>query len=360
MKIGINGTSLIPPITGVGKYTLELCRELNNLLPEATFIVFCQKQIDLPCENNRWELHVNRIPLFGALWVKFILGILCNKKDVEIFWSPSPRLPYFFKNGIRTFVTVHDLVHILFPGSMIFKHMVSNRLFFKKDILNANYIFSNSNSTSIRLKSHFGREANFIVKPGVGDIYKPIKKEIIILCLSKYNINSPYMMTLSTKEPRKNFETLVESFIELKNENILKNELLVLVGGKGWNVKNLNINQRKDILELGYVPEDDLPALYSGAEIFIFPSLYEGYGMPAAEAMACGTPVLTSDIPELMEATKNIATYIAPTKEGIKEGVITLLKNNKIDYQSDLNYVKSKWDESAKIMVEAFKTSMKN
>ena len=118
----------------------------------------------------------------------------------------------------------------------------------------------------------------------------------------------------------------------MKNQDLLPEYKLVLIGGKGWKYKNLESliepNNREHVVSLGYVPNEDLPSLYTGAKIFIFPSVYEGFGMPVLEARACGTRVVTTDIPELREAGGPDTIYIKPTQKGIQQGILDALKQS--------------------------------
>ncbi len=135
---------------------------------------------------------------------------------------------------------------------------------------------------------------------------------------------------MATWDPIKNLDLLVKTFINIKNQGLLPQYKLVLIGGKGWKYKNLvdriACNERDPIVSRGYVTNEDLPPLYTGAEIFIFPSIYEGFGMPVLEARACGTRVVTTDIPELREAGGSDAIYIKPTQESIQQGILDALK----------------------------------
>lgn len=117
----------------------------------------------------------------------------------------------------------------------------------------------------------------------------------------------------------------------MKAEGLLNEHKLVLAGGRGWKDQRLValLDGTDSVIPLGYIPDDHLVALYSGADLFIFPSLYEGFGMPVREALACGAKVLTSDIPELREAGGDDAVYAPPTFDGIQRGILTGLAREK-------------------------------
>ena len=135
---------------------------------------------------------------------------------------------------------------------------------------------------------------------GKDQIFQPFKNENL---LKRYKITVPYFLCTATLEPRKNIELLIEAFNDFKEKTALPYQL-VLIGKKGWKAEPIfkaieNSPFKKDILLPGYVPKEDLPVFYSMAEIFIYPSKYEGFGLPILEAMACGTPIITSNISSL-------------------------------------------------------------
>ena len=143
-------------------------------------------------------------------------------------------------------------------------------------------------------------------------------------------------MFLGTLEPRKNLVGLIEAYNLLKTESKEDIPQLVLAGGKGWyyesifeTVKKLHLEQ--DVIFTGYVPEEDSPLLMNGAVAFVFPSLYEGFGMPPLEAMACGTPVIVSDTASLPEVVRDAGVYVDPNSvESMKEGLLEIWGNIEI------------------------------
>jgi glycosyltransferase involved in cell wall biosynthesis len=159
--------------------------------------------------------------------------------------------------------------------------------------------------------------------------------------LDRYSVSVPYILSVATWEPRKNIPTLIEAFLEMKRRGELPGYKLVLVGGRGWKDRKLaslveNL-ERENVIPVGYVPDEHLPFLYSGAELFVFPSTYEGFGMPVLEARACGTRVVASDIPELREAGGSNSVYVIPTAQGIREGILAVLSRNDRTEAADLS-----------------------
>jgi glycosyltransferase involved in cell wall biosynthesis len=142
-------------------------------------------------------------------------------------------------------------------------------------------------------------------------------------------VKRPYLLSVATPEPRKNLDIVLRAYIDLKKSGRLSDHRLVLAGPTGW--KNRVLEQRleearaHDLVLAGYVSDEWMPALYAGADALIFPSLYEGFGMPVLEARTCGARVVTTDIPELREAGDEHVVYVQPTLEGVKEGILRAL-----------------------------------
>ncbi|MDB9430013.1 glycosyltransferase family 1 protein [Microcystis aeruginosa CS-555/01A07] len=185
------------------------------------------------------------------------------------------------------------------------------------------------------------------------DIFKPLPINEVKSELKKHQIISPYLLNVATWEPRKNVELLVKTFVNIKKDGLIPEHKLVLVGKKGWKyegIEALITNEgNNDIIVLGYVPDEQLPALYSGADLFVFPSIHEGFGIPVLEARACGTKVVTTDIPELREAGGSDVIYIQPTELGIRQGILTGLSQSFVN-QNHQNI--PTWKEGAKTLAK--------
>ena len=197
---------------------------------------------------------------------------------------------------------------------------------------------------------------------GVNRKYKILKDSELESVRSKYNLSKDFVLFVGTKEPRKNLLSLLKAFKKIKSNDLE----LVIVGGQGWKGKkwqnfyeSLDENIKSRIKNIDYCSEDDLPALYNLAKIFVWPSFYEGFGLPVLEAMACGCPVITSNNSSLPDIVKDKALLIESFNIQTLSVALKSLLNNKELYgfyknkEFDESYYNN-WDESAKKILNLF------
>jgi alpha-1,3-rhamnosyl/mannosyltransferase len=209
-----------------------------------------------------------------------------------------------------------------------------------------------------------------VVPLGVSNDYHPYKKEEYLPVLKKYNLNNiKYILSVATLEPRKNLNSLIDAYLLLPK--LVRNEYkLVIVGARGWLSKDLLLRiemlmKRGDIISLGYIDSADLPYIYSGSNGFALPSLYEGFGLPVLEAMAAGTPVLTSTSSSLPEVADGAAILSnANDIEDISSGLLRLIEDDswrQLAIKKGLDRAQEyTWGKCIKKTVDVYKHVIKN
>jgi glycosyltransferase involved in cell wall biosynthesis len=355
IRVGIDGRELRLPYTGIGRYVTELCKVLDKLLPRALFFIYSNRPIRMPVDSPRWAARTDPLigvsHLYSLMWFMLRAGSLCEPDRIDVFWGTAtilPRLPA----SIRKVVTVHDLFHMdrkLVP----LKRWLSYGLLYKRSLADAHSIVANSETTAWKLHSLLGYEAADIARPGVSERYRPHPPEQIEACLQLYGIKKPYIFAVaSAYEPRKNLGSLLEAFCGMNTDGVLRDRTLVLAGMGGARAVAASPSARtaepSTIRSLGQVPDDHLVLLYCGAEVFVFPSTHEGFGIPVLEARSCGTTVVATDIPELREAGGNDAIYVMPTVEGVRAGITRALVQQTRDGRPIAKA--HGWEESAAVV----------
>ena len=359
LRIGMDGDALRAPLSGVGHYILNLARELDGLLPMASFVAYSRlaaSAIVLP--SPRWQLRTEPVVAFRRLpsfvWLKTRCRSLCLTDRIDVFWagrSLHPRLG----PGVRTVCTVHDVNHLVVPETMQFQSRWSSRLFFRGDILSGDAVLTNSSGTAERLRQLIGAPVTGVVRPGVTSRFHlslPTGEIDIPEKLSRLGVKRPYLLSVATAEPRKNLDAVLRAFIDLKRSGALTNHQLVLAGPTGWKnqafKKKLDEARAFNLVLAGYVPDELMPTLYAASDALVFPSVYEGFGMPVLEARTCGARVITTDIPELREAGDDHVIYVQPTVEGVKAGITKAVSSPKPP-----RMLYRTWKEAAEILAHA-------
>lgn len=349
LHLGVDARSLCGRLTGIGRYVLETLLCLHEQRPDFRITLYCAPgpvTVRIPSE---WRVRVIRLPRQVA--VKLVFGTLARRDGVDVFWAPQTLIP--LGRRLPVVSTVHDLNHKLARESMSWITRWAHTLWFDGDVARASRIVANSRGTAERLRSMLGLRAHAIARPGVHPMFQPQSAHSIAKVRQKYGLTSQYFLNVATLEPRKNIPALLQAYRLLRTAKGEAVPDLVVVGQKGWNV-DVDWHEFEGVHALGYVESEDLPVLYSGAVALIIPSIYEGFGMPAAEARACGCPVVATNIPELREAAGPDAIYIKPTVTGICEGLALALGDDRVPARPSRPF---DWESCAKVYAEQFKAA---
>lgn len=354
LRVGIDGRTLEGKKTGIGIYVFELCKALSQWMPGAEFFVYSQTEFERPVDSPSWHYRRDVFPLASRMrpipWLKLREGTLARQDRLDVFWAGGSLLPRL--KTLPSVLSVYDLNHLITPQTMSRLHLLAHNAFLERDLLRATRVISISAGTSERCLDHFGRPADDVILPGLAPHFRPTTPAEVSSYCENIGLNRPYILSVATWEPRKNLETLIRAFLDLKKRGEIPNLRLALVGGTGWKDDALNRliaeSDRDTVVPLGYIPNTELAPLYTGTDLFVFPSVYEGFGMPILEARACGAPVLTSETPETREAGGEHAVYVTPSVEGIAKGILAGLEGDSRTPLDDDE--RPTWDHGARIL----------
>ena len=333
LRIGIDGEALRQPLTGVGRYVFHVGRALERLLPEAEFFAYARcPEDELALPSARWRARIETSEMWRRLssmaWVKWRSHAFIRQDRLDAYWAGRTLLPLLPRH-VTTLSTVHDLSRWVLPESMQFEHRWAYRRWLNEDVRRAHHVVANSNGTASRLRELIGVQAPVVAHPGVDEHFaQPPGADESLLAdeLRRRGVRKPYLVAVATWEPRKNLTRLLEAFVSLKRAGQLVGLQLALVGVHGWGTDErqalLDDAAEHGVVGTGYLPDECMPALYRGAEALVVPSIYEGFGMPVAEALSCGTRVVMSDLPELREAAQGRGIVVPPTVEGLRAGML--------------------------------------
>ena len=346
MSIYLDVSAAVHLRAGLGRYAQSLARALVAAYP-GRFALFYNRERGVKPLAGLEHLPTRTVTLSYKPWRMLIwLGQLTRVgfdrylPDAELFHAMEHLLPPL--RDVPTVLTVHDLIFRHLPAY----HKSLNRWYLKLTMplycRRATHIIAVSRHTRCDLMSAYGLPSDRItvIHEAPDPHFRPQPVEEIRRVRGKYTLPEHFILSLGTIEPRKNYGRLIEAFSWLKHEHQSANRWLntggwklVICGGKGWLYQSFfrrleESGLGREVILLGRVPDEDLPALYSAATLFVFPSLYEGFGLPVLEAMACGTPVACSRSSSLPEVGGTAARYFSPhSAEGMGRIMYEVLRD---------------------------------
>jgi len=318
LRIGFDGRYIHDRYHGIGRYSFNLLEALTRLQPEKHFVVFRGKDGDTRFDWDKLSGRTNveftpgpknmYYPIEQLEWLRIL-----KRSCIDVFHSPSFIAPLLADPHMPVIVTVHDLIFDRnpkdMPNSWAYPYY---RLMMKRSLSRAKQIIAVSKSTARDLHQYYrlSSEKLLLAPEGVDAVFRvPRSPDELSSTLHEYQIRSPFILAVGAHRPHKNFNRLVEAFSRLPPEVIHQ---LVIVGSPDPRFRNdapalaiaRNLDGRARFID--WVKEDDLPAIYKSADMVVLPSIIEGFGLPALEAMASGTLVLAannSSFPEILADT---------------------------------------------------------
>ncbi len=342
MRIGINGLLLTGQQgyrqTGISRYIERLVAALPEAMPDAEFLVYTGRDVALPpsVDGRRCPMPTTN-PALRIGWEMAALPILTRRDRLSLFHGAVNALPMGL--GCPAIVTIHDLALFRWPEQVTARrfHYLSRAI--RSAVRSADRVLAVSEATKSDIVELLDVDPEKIsVTPlGVDGRFTPPGGEQLAEFRENSGNSQPYLLSVGTLEPRKNLPRLLEAFAELKNEIPHR---LVLVGPEGWRTGamqealiRLDLGDRVHFT--GFVPDEQLPLWYAGSDAVVVPSIYEGFGLPVVEAMACGAVVVTSNVSSLPEVAGGAAVLVDPgSSESIAEGIRRVISDSSL--QSDL------------------------
>ena len=365
--------------SGISQYIMQMLKHFPMVAPDWQWDVLLRKEEEhllIPDFARMRPLYFGsklRNPIANIAWQQFALPAICTRGGYDAiflpagnrrlpFWTPCPRVGTFHDLAVRHVRAKYDTLHSLYNLQVL--PILARRL---------SLVITVSESTKTDLLEYVRiPEKRIIVIPEAADtehFYPHNKAQASKYISEKYTIRLPYLLYLSRIEhPGKNHVRLIKAFERLKeNENVPHQ--LVLAGSDWPGAEEVHrvaeaSTCRDDIVFTGFFPTADLPQLYCGADLFVFPSLFEGFGLPILEAMACGTPVACSNVSSMPEVAGRAALLFDPGEEkAIFSSMLRILTDSNLrEEYANLGLVRSRefsWAETAKQTVEAIRSVVK-
>lgn len=338
MRIGIDVSALVKEASGIGQAIINIIKVMMDEDKENEFFLFTYDKINLPFSlKSNWQLvdyggaNHKQIRYFTAL------PQILKKMKIEVFLGTRHYLPPF-NSKIRYVALVHDLIPLRMPELFTKQHLLRFKVFTHLCKFQADSYLADSHSTKADI-IHFMKvpaEKIEVVHLGANQRFTPERdEEAITEVMKRYGIKEKYLLCLSTVEPRKNMLRTIQAFEQCVLEKNLPYKL-VIVGGKGWNNGEIydyvnNNNLQEHVIFTGYVSDEDVKNIYANASLFIYASLYEGFGLPPLEAMQSGIPVITSNNSSLPEVAGDACILVDPySTEEIRDAIVKVLNSEEL------------------------------
>jgi len=374
MRVGLDGSPLSDLLTGIGHYTFELGRALAVNYPADQFQLISPKpfsaRIVEQSERDRLPnlefINLKSANVRGRWW-SFDLPRYLKRADLDLFHGTNYEIPLWRRR--HTVVTVHDLSSLLYPK--LHRKPLARRMRVRLPLAVkiARAVITPTEAVRHELCSHLKVKPKKVtaIHEAPRECFRPVSPEESLGARTQFGVEDDFLLFVGTLEPRKNLLTLLKAFVEVLRDARFRPQLIV-AGGEGWLMDDTfafahaaGIADRVKLI--GYVNDDELRALYSSCRAFIYPSLYEGFGLPPLEAMACGAPVIASRIGALAETIGDAAMLIDPLDVPSLAAAITDVCENenqrkKLIAAGPPHAAKFSWDKAARLTYEVYRQAL--
>ncbi len=369
MRIGVSGQLLKGRYTGVEHYVYNLMRNIVRYNVGNEYVFYVPRvfsRTDAPIDGLRiresWIPGTSRAMRF--LWEQSYLPILLAKDNIDVFHAPGYTMPLM--TTTPSVVTIHDVIAMKYPEFCSRMNRLHYRLVLPPTAAKAARIITTTGYTRDDIVDTLGvpEDKIDVIPLGVHESFVPIEDGSALASVRRrYGLPPEFVLFVGNLEPKKNIGRIIEAFNTLRKSRSIPHALAV-VGRKEWLFKDLKrmvrlLGLERHVFFLGNVPLSDLVLLYNAADVFIFPSLYEGFGIPPLEAMACGTPVVTSNRSSLPEVVGDAAVTVDPLSTGeIAQALHAVLTGDELRRtlrERGLNRAKLfSWESTARKTMEVY------
>jgi glycosyltransferase involved in cell wall biosynthesis len=371
-KIVINAIPLLSKLTGIGRYALEICKRISLLELNADFSYFYgyyNKNLymtDIP-PSGKFTKKIKNI-LGRHYYIKkttreFLLFLSrFSSQTFDLYWEPNI-VPIEHIRSKHLITTVHDFSFLHYPECLPQENKEYLQKHFWKNIQKSDRIITGSKYIKDEVVDQLRYEADRVevIHHGIDhEYFRRFDRSLLNGFVAAHNLPARFILFVGSIEPRKNLKNALLAYNSLPDA-FKKEYKFVLAGFSGWKNEEVMkiIRKEANIVYLGYLPNEDLAYLYNLASVFLYPSLYEGFGLPPLEAMACGTPVIVSDSSSLPEVCRDAAFYIDPRSiESISDGIIKVISDSELRSALTQKGVDRanmfSWDDSARKHLSLF------
>lgn len=343
MRIALDGMPLDSKLTGVGHYTLELAESLARVAPGDQFTLVAPEPVspsgaallNNPLPENLSHVKLKR-GLINRRWWSIGLPRYLRRNSFDLFHGTNYEIPLWWNRP--SVVTIHDLSLLLHPGAHEPRLVRRARWRLPLMARRAARIITPTQAIKSEVCSHLrvAPEKVVVTPEAPRKLFRRLDPAQTVETRRRLGIENDFILFVGTVEPRKNLHRLVQAFEQILRSTSLSPQL-VIAGGEGWLmddfaavIRNRGLAHR--ICLTGYLHDEELCALYSSCRVFAYPSLYEGFGLPLVEAMACGAPIVTSDISSIRETVENSARCADPLSvDGLASAIVELLSDEDVN-----------------------------
>lgn len=338
MKIGIDARAAKwYRGTGIGTYTYELIDNMNKIDSSNEYLIFLPdtNSFDIKLTSN-FKLRNISVNVKNNFWDEVNIPNILKDNEVELYHVPQNGVGLPMDKKCKFVVTLHDIIPYKMPETVSNRYL---KIFTEElpkiiPLCDGIITVSNFSKDDIAKAFNFPKDKIFVTYLSAEDIYKPIDKLKSQKIIEKeYGISGDFILYVGGFSPRKNIAGIIQAFEHIRNR-IDKNLKLVIAGKKGISYQNYislteKLNLTSSVIFPGFIALSDMPYLYNSAKLLVYPSFYEGFGLPPLEAMACGTPVIVSNSTSLSEIFNKSAIMVNPYNiDALGEAIYECLENN--------------------------------